>query len=1089
MSAPAVSPVLLEDNPAEDLALVEAQLVSHATLDDFVVDRVREAGSVAIVFEGTCRLPGLPTPLKRYAIKVMIGGAQSDTDVADMTAAGVAASAAKGVGASAALAGVPGSLAREWLLSNALPPHPNVARVLRVGCAHLGGLPPRQVLAALSAGAPASETLSAKLAEAAAAASSGDVDADADGTSAASSRVSSTLAFVLRELPDAQKVALATALAAAGVPPSSGSAAGAAAARGPALAFAVSECAAASLASARGSMPTPMPFPLLFALALQLARGLAHASSFRLVHRDLHPGNVLLFPLAAGGGAAHSDGSTASGSLAGILGAGSSGAGAAPAPGGGSNASVLLAGAGFRAALGDWGAALRCSDDSLTVRSPALVGGALAYLPPEVLVAAARGVAAAASSAAAAAVGGAGDGASAGSAASSSSSSPPVSIVPYGKSDVWGLAALLHTAATGAHPFPGYPAALSTPASHDAVAAAAAGGVLGAGNPLLCPPTLPSDVYPLYFRELLAWALRPHPAQRVTLRAFTARLEDLATGAVPRPLPTRLFPWIVGPLAAHTADALATAASAAAGGAVVSPSAAAGAGAAGGAEADPESWGIVNVRSPDGVTASVPVFLGPPAAMAPAGPGGAPRSVGAALPEATFGDVLAAALELLPLRPIKSSASTGDAVEYALLHSGRRVDSGVPVRLLPHIAATGALIAGPVSASVPPHITVPGYGVLAPARPVHAAPDSAASALLLAAAGSGVAIGSLAGAAGGAAGFAGAGMPVAGGAGMAPLLPGAAGMPAGAAGVPAGGIAGGLPVGAKPGMPGGVPPGAVPAGMPPAGGLPAGAVPPGAAGAAGGAGMGSGGLLPAGARPLGGAAVGGAGAAGGAGGAGMAPPPVGSIPPAAVAIRHPGQTPMFAFAETAKSAGIALSHAGTVASTRDKWGTVLLAAPLITERSHGNGAKYSFSVHVLHVEPSAGCAVGFADVSAATAAAAGGGGLPFDPTCHNLGAHPGSWAYSKTGKVSNGKIVPPPPPSAPGAPPPPATVWAEYGESFSAGDIITCEVEPAAGRVRFFRNGVPQVRLMYFIIICLSAMCLRLSVAWGFMCLACPLSL
>lgn len=1050
MSVSSVAPVLLEDNPAEDLALVEAQLVSHATLEDFFVDRVREATDVAVIFEGTCRLPGLPNPLKRYAVKVMIGGAHSEADVADMTAAGVAASASKG----AALAGVPGSLAREWLLSNALPPHPNVARVLRVGCEHLNGFPAlaRQVLAALSAGAPPSETLSAKLAEAAAAVSGGDVDSDGTGSDASgsgagepSNKVSASLAFMLRELPDALKVALATALAASAASPAFGAAAGA---RAPALAFAVSECASTSLASARDAMPTPLPFPLLFALALQLARGLAHASSFRLVHRDLHPGNVLLFPLAADGSSASSASSGAGGSLAGILGSGTSGAGAAPSSAGGSNASVLLAGAGFRAALGDWGAGLRCSNDAMTVHSPSVVGGALAYLPPEVLVAAARGAAAAA----------AGDAAS---------------VVPYGKSDVWGLAALLHTAATGTHPFPGYPAALSTPASSEAVAASAAAGALGGGNPLLCPPSLPSDVYPLYFRELLAWALRPHPSQRVTLRAFGARLEDLASGAVPRPLPTRLFPWIVGPLAAHTADALATAASAAAGGSGVSPSAAAAAAAAHGPEADPESWGIVAVRTPDGAIASVPVFLGPPAAMAPTGPGGAPRSVGAALPEATFGDVLAAALELLPLRPIKhtstasgstsagaagstsgseSAGSAGGPVQYALLHNGRRVDGAIPVRLLPHIAAAGALTAAPVPASIAPHITMPGYGVLAPARPVHAAPDSAASALLLAAAGAGVGIASLA-------------LPAAGGAGgvMTPLP-----LSAGAAGFPAGLPAGAVPVaGVKPGLvPGASVPGGAAVGVPGTvipGGVPAGAA-AGAAGAAA-AGMGSGGLLPAGARPLGAPAAGGAGgpaAAGGAGGPGGmggagAAVPAGGIPPAAVAIRHAGQTPMFAFSDMAKSAGIALSHAGTVASTRDKWGTVLLASPAITERSHGNGAKYSFSVHILHVEPSAGCAVGFADVSGVTAANASSGGLPFDPTCHNLGAHPGSWAYSKTGKVSNGKIVPPPP-AAPGAPAPPATVWAEYGEGFAAGDIITCEVEPAAGRVRFFRNGVPQVR-------------------------------
>jgi serine/threonine protein kinase len=329
--------------------------------------------------------------------------------------------------------GLPGSLLREWLLSNALPPHPNVVRLLRVGLLDLSAAPTAAVASA-AGGAELASQVAAALADKAGSAGQQLLTKQGKG-------LSPTVAAALRALPETSKAALASWLvtstvasaAASGTADASSSSgetdgsAGVAGAAGaaapvlpPSLAFAVSECAAGSLQAARAAMATPLPFTALFPLALQLARGLAHAAAYRVAHRDLHPGNVLVFPSAASGSVG----------------------GAAALPGGPQSP---------RYALSDFGSAVRLPGDALLLpyRGPSqAIGGALAYLPPEVLVAAAR---AAAGSGWTAGAEGSPTGAGAGAAAPAGTGF----VIPYGKADVWGLGALLVTIATGAHPWPG----------------------------------------------------------------------------------------------------------------------------------------------------------------------------------------------------------------------------------------------------------------------------------------------------------------------------------------------------------------------------------------------------------------------------------------------------------------------------------------------------------------------------------------------------------------------------------------------------------------------------------------------------------
>ena len=64
-----------------------------------------------------------------------------------------------------------------------------------------------------------------------------------------------------------------------------------------------------------------------------------------------------------------------------------------------------------------------------------------------------------------------------------------------------------------------------------------------------------------------------------------------------------------------------------------------------------------------------------------------------------------------------------------------------------------------------------------------------------------------------------------------------------------------------------------------------------------------------------------------------------------------------------------------------------------------------------------------------------------------LGPVDGSWAYSKTGKIAGGR--------GRGTDSEDRS-WAEFGEPFGVGDVITAELEPREGRIRFFKNATHQ---------------------------------
>jgi hypothetical protein len=161
----------------------------------------------------------------------------------------------------------------------------------------------------------------------------------------------------------------------------------------------------------------------------------------------------------------------------------------------------------------------------------------------------------------------------------------------------------------------------------------------------------------------------------------------------------------------------------------------------------------------------------------------------------------------------------------------------------------------------------------------------------------------------------------------------------------------------------------------------------------------------------------------------------------------------FSFSDTHMGPGLTLSECNTVVSTRNRWATACLAWPAtgnlagITS-SFPSPGKYMFTIQVLAMESGAGCVIGFVDVAS------------FDPSTMSLGAQPGSWAYSKTGKIANGNSAESPARPGEGAATPGSTAmtvrWEEFGESWAAGDTITAELDKKEGRIRYFRNGICQ---------------------------------
>lgn len=163
------------------------------------------------------------------------------------------------------------------------------------------------------------------------------------------------------------------------------------------------------------------------------------------------------------------------------------------------------------------------------------------------------------------------------------------------------------------------------------------------------------------------------------------------------------------------------------------------------------------------------------------------------------------------------------------------------------------------------------------------------------------------------------------------------------------------------------------------------------------------------------------GAAGGAGGGAAA---VGAVAAASVTtdrVLH------YSFNPSECHSSITMSESNTVANSKGTWGSVLMNQGKITV-----GGRYTFSVQVLALDNGAGVAIGFADPER------------FNAKSHVFASQRGSWAYSRTGKISNGS----------------EERWVEYGEPYGVGDIITCEVvlakEPQSNRMRFWKNGIPQ---------------------------------
>lgn len=437
------------DEPSSQVEMIEAQLLSHSSLEDFRALSTRQTGDIAVVFEAVCGVAGLPRPMKRYALKVTAAfksSAHSGSDGSQGASSSDLYDSSIPEAVYQQFPNVPPSLVREWFLSNSLPAHPNCVRTARIGSCDLSQFDALQLADAMG---------SEDLRRAAA--------ADKIKATKGKKPLSVNLVTVLQALPSAIKNTVAKALVdrlaadtkldedAADVSPSSSSAVTPSSTTTtalPGLAFAVSDCATASLGAIRNTLPQPLPFQVLFPIALQLSRALAHINNYRVVHRDLHPGNVLVFPALdnTGSGTAMLGGGVEVKALS----AGNNDNGSSSNGGGGTSVITNVAGSASpipRYCLADFGSAVKLERQSMTMpyhHHSQPIGGALAFLPPEVLVAAAKGAAATGWKPA--------DGSSTGGAVRAPLSSMSI---PYGKSDVFGLGALLYSLAFGSHPWPG----------------------------------------------------------------------------------------------------------------------------------------------------------------------------------------------------------------------------------------------------------------------------------------------------------------------------------------------------------------------------------------------------------------------------------------------------------------------------------------------------------------------------------------------------------------------------------------------------------------------------------------------------------
>ena len=113
---------------------------------------------------------------------------------------------------------------------------------------------------------------------------------------------------------------------------------------------------------------------------------------------------------------------------------------------------------------------------------------------------------------------------------------------------------------------------------------------------------------------------------------------------------------------------------------------------------------------------------------------------------------------------------------------------------------------------------------------------------------------------------------------------------------------------------------------------------------------------------------------------------------------------------------IFLAQGDRVAQTESRWCSVMADHP---------GVSTGVLRFAVRMEGDGGAAVGFAEATL------------FKPYAQNLGASPGTWALSKTGKISSGDDV----------------GFRSFTDKISAGDVIGCEADMNEGFIRFWRNG------------------------------------
>jgi hypothetical protein len=105
---------------------------------------------------------------------------------------------------------------------------------------------------------------------------------------------------------------------------------------------------------------------------------------------------------------------------------------------------------------------------------------------------------------------------------------------------------------------------------------------------------------------------------------------------------------------------------------------------------------------------------------------------------------------------------------------------------------------------------------------------------------------------------------------------------------------------------------------------------------------------------------------------------------------------------------IAFSNGDKTATTDYRWSSVLSDHP---------GVSAGVLRYAVRLEGDGGAAVGFAEATM------------FKPQTQNLGACPGTWALSKTGKVSCGD----------------ADNFKPFADKLSSGDVVGCEVDMTDG--------------------------------------------